>query len=233
VTGALDELCGPLVFVDDLDAPSLSAQDRHHLSRVLRLTPGAPVVASDGRGSFRPCRVAADLEPTGAVATVPRVEPAITVAFALTKGERPELAVQKLTELGVDRIVPFAAARSVARWDEGRAGRRVGRLQAVARAAAMQSRRSWLPQVDAVTNFAEAAALPGASLAVSGGEPPSLTHPTILVGPEGGWSEEELVTGLPWVGLGDGVLRAETAAITAGALLAALRAGLVGPMATA
>jgi 16S rRNA (uracil1498-N3)-methyltransferase len=230
VAGGLDDLPGPLVFVDDIDAPSLAAGDRHHLERVLRLAAGAPIVASDGRGSVRPCRLAPELEPTGAVAHVLRAEPAITIAFALTKGERPELAVQKLTELGVDRIVPFVAARSVARWDGGRAGRRVARLEAVARAAAMQSRRCWLPTVDPLSNFGEAAALPGAVLAAPGGGRPSLASPAVLVGPEGGWSEDELASGLPRVGLGDGVLRSETAAITAGALLAALRTGLVGPV---
>jgi 16S rRNA (uracil1498-N3)-methyltransferase len=229
VAGALDGLRGPLVFVDDIAAPSLSDEDRHHLDRVLRLAVGSPLVAADGRGSFRPGRLGTDLEPIGAVGEVARAEPAIAVAFAVTKGARPELAVQKLTELGVDRIVPFTAARSVARWHDERAGRRGARLEAVARAAAMQSRRCWLPQVDPVTNFAEAVTLPGAALAVPGGEPPTLAHPSVLVGPEGGWADDELAAGLPQVALGDGVLRAETAAITAGALLAALRAGLVGP----
>ena len=95
----------------------------------------------------------------------------------------------------------------------------------------MQSRRAWLPAVADVSSFATAVALPGAVLADRGGRPPSLSRPTVLVGPEGGWTDEERACGLASVGLGEQVLRAETAAIAAGALLAALRARLVRPRA--
>ena len=90
----------------------------------------------------------------------------------------------------------------------------------------MQSRRAFLPEVDDVRSFAEVAALPGAALADAGGDPPSLARPTVLVGPEGGWSDEERAAGLPAVALGPHVLRAETAAIVAGALVVALRSSL-------
>ena len=93
----------------------------------------------------------------------------------------------------------------------------------------MQSRRAWLPVVDAVTPFSAVAAEAGAALAHPGGGPPALDRPVVLVGPEGGWDERELATGLPLVGLGPSVLRAETAAVVAGALLCALRAGVVSP----
>jgi 16S rRNA (uracil1498-N3)-methyltransferase len=219
----------PHVFVADLDAPTLEEDDRHHLSRVLRARAGDELTASDGHGGWRVCRLgaAADLEVAGPVQREPSPRPVVTVAFALVKGERPELAVQKLTELGVDRIVPFLADRSVVRWEGDRAERHVERLRKVAREAAMQCRRVHLPQVDAVARFAEAAALPGAALADAGGEGPSLAHPTLLVGPEGGWTEAERGFGLASVGLGAHVLRAETAAIAAGALLVALRSGLI------
>ncbi|HUF33490.1 MAG TPA: RsmE family RNA methyltransferase [Acidimicrobiales bacterium] len=219
----------PLVFVADLTAPALDDGDRHHLERALRLRSGDEVTASDGRGRWRPCQLRAggELEPTGLPSVVPAPTPALTVAFALTKGGRPELAVQKLTELGVDRIVPFAAGRSVARWEGDRAERHLARLRRVAREAAMQSRRAHLPTVAALTDFAGAAALPGAALADRGGRPPSLAHPTLLVGPEGGWTSDELAAGLPVVGLGPQVLRAETAALAAAALLAALRSNLL------
>jgi 16S rRNA (uracil1498-N3)-methyltransferase len=217
------------VFVADVDAPALADGDRHHLERVLRLRPGDPITVSDGAGRWRPARFGAEIDIDGAVvecrpATVP-----ITICFALVKGERPELVVQKLTELGVDRIVPFVAARSVVRWDPPKTAREAGRLRAVARAAAMQSRRCWLPAVDEVADFAAVAARPGAARAERDGDPPDLARPTVLVGPEGGWSDEERDVPLPVVGLGDHVLRAETAAITAAALLAALRSGLVAP----
>jgi 16S rRNA (uracil1498-N3)-methyltransferase len=217
------------VFVADVVAPELDDEDRHHLERVLRLRDGEDVTVSDGQGGWRSCVfvTGGTLRPVGDAERVPAPSPAITVAFALTKAEKPETAVQKLTELGVDRIVPFAAGRSVARWEGDRAARHVARLRKVAREAAMQCRRAHLPIVDEAVDFAAVAALPGACLADAGGAPPSLERPVILVGPEGGWTDEERAAGLPAVGLGAQVLRAETAALSAGALLAALRCGLV------
>jgi 16S rRNA (uracil1498-N3)-methyltransferase len=222
----------PWVFVDDVDAPSLGDTDRHHLERVLRVRLGDPVVVSDGGGRWRDGVLAEGgaVEPTSATESAPRATPPITIAFALTKGERPELAVQKLTELGVDRIVPFAARRSVVRWDRERAAAQVGRLRRVAREAAMQSRRAWLPEVDELRTFEEVTRLPGAALADRAGAPPSLARPTVLVGPEGGWTDDERGAGPPAIGLGPNVLRAETAAIAAAAVLGALRARLVAPM---
>jgi 16S rRNA (uracil1498-N3)-methyltransferase len=217
------------VFVADIEAPTLDDRDRHHLERVVRVRRGDAVVVSDGRGRWREGVLGADaiVEPSGAVQSAPLPAPPITIAFALTKGEKPELAVQKLTEIGVDRIVPFASDRSVARWDPARADAHVARLRRVAREAAMQCRRPWLPVVDAVTDFVTASALPGAALADPTGAPPSLAHPTVLIGPEGGWSDDERARGLPAVALGVHVLRAETAAITCAALLGAIRATLV------
>lgn len=215
------------VFVDDLAAPVLGDGDRHHLERVLRLRPGDPVTASDGHGGWRPCTFGPVLEPAGEVVRSERPSPPVTVAFVPTKGDRPEWAVQKLTEVGVDRIVPVAAARSVVRWSAERAPAHVERLRRVAREAAMQSRRTWLPEVDDLATFASVAALPGACLALPEGGPPSLRRPVVLVGPEGGWSPEEIGTGLPAVTLGPHVLRAETAAVVAGGLLCALRMGIV------
>lgn len=222
---------GPWVFVDDVDRPTLSSADRHHLERVRRLRPGDEVVVSDGLGRWREGTLGSGgaVDPTGDVHTDERATPSITVAFALTKGERPELAVQKLTELGADVIVPFTATRSVVRWDEQRADGNVERLRRVAREAAMQCRRSWLPEVGDLASFSSVRALPGATLAEAGGKPPSLDRPTILIGPEGGWTDEERACGLPFVALGPHVLRAETAAMAATSLLAALRLQLIRP----
>lgn len=218
-----------LVFVADLEAPALDEDDLHHVRRVLRVRKGETLRAGDGAGRWRPCRLGADevLEICGDVVEVEATSPALTVGIAVTKGAHPELAVQKLTEVGIDRIVPFVAARSVARWEGERAERHVVRLRRVAREAAMQSQRVHLPEVSAVRDLAEVAARAGAVLAHPGGGPPSRTMSVVLVGPEGGWSDEELALGLPRVGLGTGVLRAETAAIAAGVLLGALRQGLV------
>ncbi len=214
-------------FVDDLDAPELFQDDRRHFERVLRLRAGERVTVSDGAGRWRECRYADALEPAGDIVVDPQPSPPITVAVALTKGERMDWAVQKLTELGVDTVVPFVAARSVVRWDSERSAHHVERLRRIARQAAMQSRRTWLPTVGDLCSFADVAALPGAALAEPGGEPPSLARPVVLIGPEGGWADEEAAAPLPRVVLAPTILRVETAAVAAGALLCALRAGIL------
>jgi 16S rRNA (uracil1498-N3)-methyltransferase len=220
---------GPHVFVTDVEQPELSPEDSHHLARVLRVRAGDPLTVSDGRGRWRPCRFGDDIEVDGDVVTVPAPEPALTIGFAPVKGDRPELVVQKVTELGIDRIVPFLADRSVVRWDVERGRRHVERLRKVAREAAMQSRRCYLPEVADLTEFADLVANDRGAVALSEreGQPPSLLCRTMLIGPEGGWSRSELAMCLPLVALGDQVLRAETAAITAAGVLTALRSGLV------
>jgi 16S rRNA (uracil1498-N3)-methyltransferase len=228
------------VFVDSVDAPVLDEVDRHHLDRVLRLRPGQSVSVSDGAGSWRLCAYtgAGRVDPVADVAFEPRVEPAITVGFALTKGDKPEWAVQKLTEVGVDVVAPLLSARSVVRWEPDKAARNSERLGRVAREAAMQSRRVWLPEVRPVVPFAEAVAGAGAvaggvaaappALAEPGGGALSLDHPTVFVGPEGGWSGEELDLGLANVSVGSTILRAETATLAVGIVLTAVRGGFVG-----
>ena len=212
------------VFVDDVGAPVLSAEDAHHLGRVLRLRAGEEVTVADGRGGWRVCAYADGprLEPRADAQRVLRPQVAVTVAFALTKGDKPELVVQKLTELGVDRIVPITAAHSVVQWDDAKAARNTERLRAVARAAAMQSRRAFLPIVDDVTTLA-ALAGDGVALAHAEGEPLDESVTTLAVGPEGGWSDDELGVISRHVDLGPTTLRAETAALVAGVLLTGLR----------
>ncbi len=234
------------VFVPDPTVPVVGDDDAHHLLGVLRLRPGDVVVAADGHGGWCPCRVAPGarrgspglLEVDGPLVVVPRPDPPITVAFAPVKGDRPEWVVQKLTELGVDVIVPLRTARSVVRWAGDRQDRTVERLRRVAREAACQSRRARLPEVGDVTTLADLVGSvrragggrsTGVALAHPGGGAPTLDHPVIAVGPEGGWDPAELDQAAAMVGLGDTVLRAETAALSAGALLCALRAGTVGP----
>jgi len=212
--------------VEDVEAPELADGDRHHLQKALRLRAGDALVVSDGAGSWRPVRFGPALEPTDAVATEPRPSPALTVGLTPTKGDRPEWAVQKLTELAVDRIVVLRTDRSVVRWEGDKVGHHLERLCRIVREAAMQSRRVWLPEVLGVHTLADH---PGAVLADPGGRPPSSGDQVILCGPEGGWSDDERAAHPDPVGLGPGVLRAETAAITAGALLVALRQGVVKP----
>ena len=186
---------GPLIFVDDLDAPVLDRDDAHHLRRVLRVRPGDPLTLADGAGQWWTARRGDQPEPTSETREQPAPAPALTVGFALVKGSRPELAVQKLCELGIDRIIPFRADRSVVRWDDATAVVAVARLRSVARAAAMQSHRPRLPVVDDVTDLAPLTALPGVALADRSGAPPTLRSPSLLVGPEGGWSDEERALG--------------------------------------
>jgi 16S rRNA (uracil1498-N3)-methyltransferase len=158
----------------------------------------------------------------------------LTVAFAPTKGERPEWVVQKLTELGIDRIVPLVSERSVVRWSGARHQGAVERLRRVAREAAAQCRRVWLPEISDTVTFGalEALGAPGeVVLAQLSGDRPRVTQRVVAVGPEGGWSAAELDSGLPTVGFGLSVLRAETAAVTAGALMVSLRTGTVAPVA--
>jgi 16S rRNA (uracil1498-N3)-methyltransferase len=225
------------VFVLDLDALALAPDDVHHLAQVLRLRTWETVVACDGAGRWRPCRFVAAggssrspmLEPDGPVVISDRAEPEVTVAFVPVKGERPEWVVQKLTETGVDRIVVLESLRAVVRWEGEREVRALERLRRVAREAAAQSRRAWLPEVVGVMDLhALSARLGPAPLAVAqlGGDPPTVAVPAVAVGPEGGWDPSE-TTGHRLVGLGPTVLRAETAAVAAGLLLCALRGGLV------
>lgn len=223
------------VFVADLEVPDLSDDDRHHLERVLRLRAGETVTASDGRGGIVPCLfgAGASLDPRGPVERQQPRHPSLGVGFALVKGERPEWIVQKLTECGVDRILPFIGARSVVRWDEAKAERNLTRLRRVSLEAAMQSRQCWLPVVDPLTTFDEVVDAAGGVVALAdpGGSQPDLEMSTVLVGPEGGWSVEERETVPSTMTLGPSVLRAETAALAAGIVLTSMRAGIVGPAA--
>jgi 16S rRNA (uracil1498-N3)-methyltransferase len=156
----------------------------------------------------------------------------VTVAFVPAKGDRPEWVVQKLTELGVDRIVPLRSRRSVVRWEGDRADRAVERLRRVSREAAAQCRQTWLPEVTGLTTLEGMASPmePPPLLAHPGGAPPSLARPAIAVGPEGGWDDDELSRPEGIVGLGPTVLRAETAALVAGTILCGLRSGVIGPL---
>lgn len=211
------------VQVDDLDLLELSDEDHQHLARVLRLREGEAVIATDGAGSWRECawRAGGQLAAVQERQFEARPHPEIAVGFSIPKGDRPEWIVQKLTELGVDVIEPVTTARTVVRWDDQKAERNVQRLRRIAYEAAMQSRRVWLPRV------ADVAPLPpSVALAHPGGDRASLRFPRVVVGPEGGWSQEELARASSVVDLGPTVLRAETAAITVGAHLCALRADL-------
>jgi 16S rRNA (uracil1498-N3)-methyltransferase len=215
-------------FVGSLDQPILDDDDRHHAERVLRLRSGETVSVTDGDGGLLVGRFVAggSVEPVSEVTRTPPAEHPVAVGFALVKGGRPEWIVQKLTECGVDRMIPFTAARSVVQWDAAKAARQADRLARVAREAAMQSRQVRLPVIEPVRPFADAAA-GDAVLADLEGDPPRWPSGPVLVGPEGGWSPEERSAASGFVCFGRSVLRAETAAVAAGVLLTGLRAGVV------
>lgn len=218
------------VFVESLDSPSLADDDVHHLVRVLRLRAGEAVSVSDGQWSWRLCRfTGSGIEPAGEVVRRQPLEPAITIGFALPKADRPEWIVQKLTEIGVERIVILTADRSITRWEGGRVERNLSRLRTVARQAAMQSRRISLPELCGPITLGAAVASSTAEALVSLAEPDghAITARTsaIMVGPEGGWTPAELAESKSHIGLGDGILRVETAALVAATRLIALREG--------
>lgn len=215
---------GPHVFVDTLESPELDDDDRHHLTTVLRLRPGDELTISDGAGAWRPARYAGAgaIEPAGSVVEVEVPAVPTTVACARVKGDKPELVIQKLTELGIDRIVLLTADRSVVRWDDETLARRMPRWQRIVREAAMQSHRVRLPELDVVGPAVDWLARPEVAVAHFDGHPVGADVRSIAIGPEGGWSEaERAAAGSRTVSLGPTVLRTETAAIAAASLLSA------------
>jgi 16S rRNA (uracil1498-N3)-methyltransferase len=231
-------------FVSALDDDvTLDDEPGHHLSRVRRLRRGEVVTAADGEGRWRAYAVvnvrpgAVDLRAQGAPAVEPPLEPRLVVAFALTKAAKPDLAVQKLTELGVDGITLLSSRRSVPRWGDDRARAAVDRLRRIAREAAVQSRRARLPVVDGVRPVTELRGDPGLVVADPAGDDVSrMPAPPggawlLVVGPEGGFDPDELESlGSPArLRLGPHVLRAETAALAGAAVLATRRAPTAEP----
>jgi len=234
----------PVFLVDVLPAGPdtvLGGAEGHHAASVRRLRPGEALRLADGRGGVAECVVTA-VEPGGlrlAVGQVVRLEPPrprFVLVQALAKGDRGELAVELATELGVDEVVPWAAARSVTRWEGTRGERALARWRATAREAAKQSRRAWVPPVaephttgQVATRLARSAG--GLLLGEGAAEPltaarlPNDGDLVLVVGPEGGLDDAEIAAltsagGRP-VRLGDAVLRTSTAGAAALAVLSA------------
>jgi 16S rRNA (uracil1498-N3)-methyltransferase len=240
-----------LVFVEDLERPQLTEADAHHLVEVLRVSPNESIAASDGGGAYRMCTLggtedlaaatgrsrrkgrsrarASSLRTVGPVKSEPAPVERVTVGFAIPKGDRAEWIVQKLTELGVDVIVPLLTDRTVVRLEADDLLRRGERYRRVGREAAAQCRRVRLPEIFDPTKLST---LPmdlatAAVLAEPGARPIPSGTTAILVGPEGGWSDAELARGFDTVEIAEHVLRAETAAVTSAVLLTAARTGTV------
>jgi 16S rRNA (uracil1498-N3)-methyltransferase len=207
------------VFVESLDAPQLTDEDDHHLRRVLRIRDTDVVTIGDGVGGWVNARLTVGGVTVESERTVEVAPRAATVISAIPKGDRPEWIVQKLTELGATSIGFMDCARSVVRWDASRAMRQLDRLRRVTREAAMQSRRLWLPEVLDVVPFAEAIKSIDCAIADPDGDELDPAVDTILVGPEGGFTEGELNSVERRIKLSANVLRVETAALTAAFLL--------------
>lgn len=212
------------VVVADVEAPELDDAARHHVFRVLRVGEGDTVSVTDGRGAWRLCRAVFDaeggvVEPVGPVEVEELPVVPFTIGVAIPKMDRPEWIVQKLTEIGVDRIVLLHAERSVVRWDGVRAGKHLVKLRRVAVEAVQQSRRVVVPEV--VGPVAAMSFLPNALAAEPGEHVDHARYPdgyhTVAIGPEGGWTDRELTSAAGKLSLGPNVLRVETAALVAAA----------------
>ncbi|HJL98870.1 MAG TPA: RsmE family RNA methyltransferase [Acidimicrobiales bacterium] len=217
---------GPHVFVDNLQAPELSDEDRHHLQRVLRLKSGDPLTVGDGVNQWRPAIFGTSIETTGEVVAVPPPSIPITIGFVVPKGDRPSWIVQKLTELGVDEIHLLSSQRSVVKWNPTKAEQQHQRLTRIAREAAMQSRQVRVPQIKPISEIKHVTTKPALALAHRNGDRITLKQSTIYIGPEGGWDPTE-VADRRTISLGPSVLRAETAAVTAASALSLLREDLL------
>jgi 16S rRNA (uracil1498-N3)-methyltransferase len=238
----------PLVHVDQSldgvrvgEVVALPQDQRHHLTRVLRLGVGEPLELSDGDGGH----AAAELTDQGArltqpPATVPRPQPRLRVVHALPKGRKLDEVIRTVVELGVDEVEPVTASRSVRRPEGARVDKAVQRWQAVARSACEQARRMHRVRIAPVVGVADLA-VTGRWLLADPGAPHSLPQQlagidadalvrhdepvTVAVGPEGGWTEQEIgllaSRGALPVHLGPTVLRTEHAAAAAVAVISA------------
>lgn len=229
---------GPHVLVDpdavEGDRVVLDGEDSHHLGRVLRRDVGAAVSVADGTGRVWQGEIAEVGPPVVLALSVPvdvdRPRPTLTVVHALPTGRKLDDVVRRLSELGVDRLQPVISARVENRPRGDKATKQVSRWRAVAHAAAKQARRavplrvddvgSWpgaLPETDAGVVLWETADVRlGVVLA-------DLDAPEVValgIGPEGGLTADEVAeAGHPAATLGDTVLRTETAAVAAGAVV--------------
>lgn len=225
----------PLVGAEAGARLALTERDRHHLTRVLRLGPGASVVVADGQGaSARAELTDGELALTTGATAVPPQRPRLVLAQALPKGRKLDDVLRLATELDVDEVRVLTSARSVPEIVPAKRARVQQRWDAVVRAACEQARRPWRPPVfgplsvdrlgrdDELLLLAHpgAPALPAVAEEVAGA-----STIVLAVGPEGGFTDDEvsdaLASGALAVGLGPTVLRTEHAGAAGLAVLAA------------
>lgn len=223
--------------IDERDAAAggtvrVTGDEARHAITVARIRVGERIAVGDGAGLIVE-GVVASIDGNALVVDVQlvrREEPArpqLWLAQALAKGDRDELAIQAATELGVSGVIPWQAERSVSRWDGPKAEKGRERWRSIVREASKQSIRAWVPEVDAPATTKQLAALPGLVLVL---EPTASTRLsdvplgeheriTLVVGPEGGVSSNELAVLTHHVRLGAEVLRTSTAGPAALAVL--------------
>ncbi|GAA3646350.1 16S rRNA (uracil(1498)-N(3))-methyltransferase [Microbacterium marinilacus] len=220
------------------DVLALTGAEAHHAANVRRVRVGEAVTVTDGRGVWLDgaCESVAAREVLVRIAgrrDEPAPAPRIALAQALAKGDRDELAVQAATELGVDEIVPWQAARSVSRWEGPKAEKGRARWATIVREAAKQAHRAWLPEVvpvETTTELVRRASSsrmlvldPTAEVRLSAVGLEGAASILLVVGPEGGIAPDELERlvgeGATPVRLGDTVLRTSTAGPAALALV--------------
>jgi 16S rRNA (uracil1498-N3)-methyltransferase len=219
----------------------LGGPEGRHAATVRRITVGERVDLTDGIGSRAAC-VVVEARRDALVLDVlhrrqePPPIPRLVVVQALAKGDRGELAVETMTEVGVDVVVPWSAARSVTQWRGERGQRAQGRWRATAREAGKQSRRSRFPEVTELASTRDVAerldaAAGGLVLHEEAREPlaranlPTSGDVVVVVGPEGGLTADELAAfaavGAQACRLGPSVLRTSTSGVAAGAVILA------------
>jgi 16S rRNA (uracil1498-N3)-methyltransferase len=235
----------PLFLVESLPAgPSftLDGPEGHHAATVQRLRAGERLILADGRGGTALAEVTGVARGSVDVAVTERTfapanDPRLVVAQGIAKGDRGELAVQAMTEIGVDEILPWAASRSVAQWRGDRGAKAREKWASTAREAAKQARRAWLPAVGGAPDCSTkqvAARIDGCAAAYVLHEEatdrltavtlPAQGEIVLVVGPEGGISDAEaaafVAAGATAVRLGREVLRTSTAGMAALSVLA-------------
>ena len=224
----------------------LAGAEARHAVTVRRVRAGEAVTVGDGRGTLADgvCESASPAEVTVRVTAVRRVDagsPRLVLAQALAKGDRDELAIQAATELGVDAVLPWAASRSVSRWDGPKVAKGLARWATIVREASKQAHRARVPEVGPLVTTADLVALaattrmlllePTASARLSeltlvGAATGAERDLVLVVGPEGGFAPEELerltAAGAMPVRMGETVLRTSTAGPAALAVVSVL-----------
>ncbi|MEU6858790.1 16S rRNA (uracil(1498)-N(3))-methyltransferase [Glycomyces sp. NPDC046736] len=233
----------PVFLVDALPSTDefvLDGPEGHHAADVQRLQPGETLLLSDGAGAVASARVTAAERGSLRLAvlerrTLPEPDPKLTVVQALPKGDRGERAVQMLTEIGVDEVIPWAASRSIVQWKGPRGDKARAKWTATAREATKQARRARLAHVaelhttkQLVQRLRQAAQVlvlhESATAPLSGVDLAATGEIALVIGPEGSISPDELAALAefgPPIRLGDTILRTSTAGPAALAVLQA------------